>query len=210
MALEAVIFDMDGVIVDSENHWAEAEKEIFQEATGAHIDPKQFSGMSISNTYRELSEKFGTGISGEEFFQLYDDRAEKIYREKASIIDGMKELIDELESMNGVKLGMVTGSYWPEYVLDRFSLDFDEVVTPEDISGTGKPEPEIYFLILERLGIESEEAVVVEDSDPGVSAAKSAGIYCIGLRGTENQTLEKADEVIESTLQLSKRIQSIM
>jgi HAD superfamily hydrolase (TIGR01509 family) len=208
--MKAVIFDMDGVIVDTENQWAEAEKEIYQEATGENIDPEQFSGMSITNTYNELSEKFGTRISGEEFFQLYDERAEKIYTRKASIREGMKDLVDELGSRNGLKLGMVTGSYWPEYILNRFNLEFDEVITPEEISGNGKPEPEIYSLMLERLGVEPGEAVVVEDSDPGVSAAKSAGIYCIGLRGTKNQTLEEADEVMDSPTDLAERVHSLI
>lgn len=204
--MKAVIFDMDGVIVNTENHWAEAEKEIYQEATGEKIDPKQFSGMSISNTYQNLSEKFGTKISKEEFFQLYDDRAEKIYTEKASIREGMKQLVDELGEEDNLKLGLVTGSYWPEYIIDRFNLKFDEVITPKEISGMGKPEPELYNLMLEKLDVEPAEAIVIEDSDPGVSAAKSAGIYCIGLRGTENQTLERADEIIESPSDLPESI----
>ncbi|MFT4892684.1 MAG: HAD superfamily hydrolase (TIGR01509 family) [Candidatus Nanohaloarchaea archaeon] len=208
--MKAVILDMDGVIVDTENHWAEAEKEIYREATGESVDTKQYSGMSITNTYHELSEKFGTEVSEEEFLQLYADRAEKIYREKASIRDGMKDLVDKLSSINRLKLGMVTGSYWPEYVIERFSLEFDEVITPEEISGNGKPEPEIYSLMLERLGVKSKEALTVEDSDPGVSAAKSAGIYCIGLRGTENQTLEEADEIVNSPSDLFERISSII
>lgn len=208
--MNAVIFDMDGVIVDTENHWAKAEKEIYQKATGKNVDPERFSGISISNTYQKLSEKFGTQISKEEFFQMYDNRAEKIYTEKASIREGMKELIDELNEEEDLKLGLVTGSYWPEYIINRFNLEFDEVITPKKISGKGKPEPEIYSLMLERLGVESGEALVIEDSDPGVSAAKSAGIYCIGLRGTKNQTLEEADEVIESSSNLLEQIDSLI
>lgn len=206
--MKAVILDMDGVIVDTENHWAEAEKEIYQEATGEKIDPKQFSGMSISNKYKELSERSGTKVSEEEFFQMYDDRAEAIYTEKASIREGMKELVDELNEDDDLKPGLVTGSYWPEYIIDRFNLEFDEVITPEEISGNGKPEPELYNLMLERLGVEPAEAIVIEDSDPGVSAAKSAGIYCIGLRGTENQTLEEADEIVESPSNLPESIKN--
>lgn len=205
LMVEAIIFDMDGVVVDTEQYWAEAENDIYRKATGVEVDTTQFSGMSISNTYHKLSEKYGTKITGKEFLELYREHAETIYKQKASIMEGFKDLINYLRSQN-IKLGLATGSHWPEYVIKRYSLNFDAVVTPEELQGNGKPEPETYTKLLEKIDADTSKTVVIEDSDPGVKSAKAAALYCIGYNNTDGQKLDEADYIADNASELRDKI----
>lgn len=203
--MEAVVFDLDGVIVDSEKYWSEAEEGIYRQVAGEKVDPAELSGMSVTKTYQYLSENFDVSISSEEFLELYEERAEELYMEKASLMKGFKELVKDLRD-RGLKIGLATGSYWPEYVIERFDLEFDAKSDAKLIEGEGKPEPETYRLAVDKLGVEPENAVAVDDTDPGVESAKRAGLYCIGYEGSEGQSLERADETVNGPEELRERL----
>ncbi len=203
--MEAVVFDLDGVIVDSEKHWSEAEIEIYREVTGEDVDPAELSGMSVTNTYQYLSDNYDISISYDEFLGLYEERARELYMSKASLMPGFKKLVKELRD-RGLKIGLATGSYWPEYVIERFGLEFDAKSDANLVDGNGKPEPETYRLAVEKLGVDPENAVAVDDTDPGIESAKRAGLYCIGYEGSEGQSLERADETVNSSEELEERL----
>lgn len=203
--MEAVIFDLDGVVVNTEQFWNKAEEEIYLQATGEKVDVSEFAGMSITNTYRELSRKYGVSISQEKFFQLYEEKADEIYREKAEIMPGFKQLVKDLRS-EGLKIGLATGSYWPEKVIERFNLEFDAMVDPKKLEGSGKPEPETYRLATDKIGVKPSESVAVDDTSPGTQSAKSAGLYCIGYAGSGGKGPEEADEVVNSPEKLRERL----
>lgn len=203
--MEAVVFDLDGVVVDTEQYWNQAEKEIYREAAGEKVDPSELAGVTISNTYEYLSENYGVGISFEEFFRMYEDRAREVYMEKADLMPGFKQLVRELKD-RGLKIGVATGSYWTDYVIERFDLDFDAKSDSNLTEGNGKPDPETYQLAVEKLDVKPEETVAVEDTDAGVESAKGAGLYCIGYTGSDGQSLERADEIVDSPDELRKRL----
>ncbi|QKQ98112.1 HAD-IA family hydrolase [Candidatus Nanohaloarchaea archaeon] len=207
--MEAVIFDLDGVVVDTEKHWNRAEKEIYREATGSEVDPDRLAGMSITNTYEKLCEDFDVEVSREEFFEMYESRAEEVYCEKAELMEGLKEFIQELRDL-GLLIGLATGSYWPGYVIDRFDLDFDAVVDSGDVDGKGKPEPETYRMAVESLGVDPEDAVAVDDTEAGVASAKGAGLYCIGYSESGGDAPSNADEVVDSPKLLRERVFEIV
>ena len=203
--MEAVVFDLDGVIVDTEKYWSEAENEIYRKATGEELEPSELSGMTISNTYEYLSGEYGTQLSFEEFFDMYEERAREVYMEKAELMPGFQSLIEELGE-KGILIGVATGSYWTDLVIERFDLDFDAKSDANLVEGNGKPDPETYELAIEKLGVEPEKAVAVEDSDPGVESAKRAGLHVIGFTGSEGQSLSEADEVVETPEELRERL----
>lgn len=204
--MKAVIFDLDGVIVDTEKYWNEAEKEIYSKATGSdNVEVDELAGMSIVNTYEYLAENYGVDISEEEFFQMYEDRAEEVYMQKAELMPGFKDLVEELRN-RGLKIGLATGSYWPDYVIKRFNLDLDAKSDSNLVDGDGKPEPETYRLAVEQLEVDPEEVVAVEDTDSGIKSAKGAGLYCIGYTGSDGQSLEEADEVVDTPEELRERL----
>lgn len=203
--MDAVIFDLDGVVVDTEENWNKAEEEIYREATGETVDVKQLAGMSITNTYEKLSEMYDMSVSRDEFFKMYENRAEDIYCEKADIMEGLPDLIEDLKG-RGLKIGLATGSYWPKYVIERFDLEFDAVVHSGKIEGKGKPEPETYLTAVQKLDIPPEYAVAVDDTSAGIKSARGAGLYCIGYTGSGGESPRGADEIVGSAAALRKRL----
>lgn len=203
--MEAVIFDLDGVIVDTEQYWNQAEKDIYRKAADEEVDTSELAGMTISNTYQYLSENYDVEVSFDEFYGIYEKRAKEIYMDKAELMPGFRSLMMELRE-KGLKIGVATGSYWTDYVIDRFDLDFDAKSDSNMVEGKGKPDPETYELALEKLGVAAEDSVAVEDTDAGIKSAKGAGIYCIGYEGSEGQSLSEADETVSSPLELKERL----
>lgn len=203
--MEAVIFDLDGVIVDTEQYWNRAEKDIYRKAADEEIDTSELAGMTISNTYEYLSENHDVEVSFDEFYDMYENRAKEIYMEKAELMPGFKPLLDELKE-KGLKTGVATGSYWTDYVIERFDLDFDAKSDSNMVEGKGKPDPETYELALEKLGVKADNAVAVEDTDAGIKSAKGSGLYCIGYEGSDGQSLSQADEVVSSPEELRERL----
>lgn len=208
--MEAVVFDLDGVVVNTEKYWGQAEEEIYsQTVKSGSVNTHELSGMSIANTYQYLSDNYETSVSPDQFFEMYERRAEDIYMQKASLMPGLKELMAELRQ-RGLKIGLATGSYWPEYVIKRFDLEFDTVVDSGMVEGDGKPEPETYLTAVERLGVKPEEAVAIDDTNAGISSAKAAGLYCIGYEGSDGQSLSKADETVDGPEELAQRIRELI
>ena len=203
--MEAVVFDLDGVVVDTEQYWNKAEKQIYREVAGEKVDPDKLAGMTISNTYEYLSKNYDVDISFEGFYDMYEKRAKEVYMEKAELMPGFKSLLEELREKN-LKIGVATGSYWTDYVIDRFDLDFDAKSDSNLVEGNGKPDSETYELALEKLGVVAENAVAVEDTDTGIQSAKGAGLYCIAYKGSDGQSLSEADEVVSSPQELRERL----
>ncbi|MFB6215564.1 MAG: HAD family hydrolase [Candidatus Aenigmatarchaeota archaeon] len=203
--MEAVIFDMDGVVVDTEQYWIEEEREMIEKLGFDGITPETLAGMSITNTYEFLADRYDISMTEEEFFRLYENRAHEVYWDKAELMPGLEELMERLRE-NGLKIGLATGSYWPDYVIERFDLDFDTVVSSGTVEGPGKPDPETYRLAVQNLGVEPAEAVAVEDTDSGLKSAKEAGLYCIGYLGSTGQQLSEADETVEGPAELRERL----
>ena len=207
--MEAVVFDLDGVVVDTEKYWNQVEEDIYSETVDSgDVDTQELAGMSITNTYQYLSENYDVSISLDEFFEMYEERAEKVYMEKAALMPNLKNLISDIRKRD-LKIGLATGSYWPEYVIERFNLEFDAVVDSGQVEGDGKPEPETYRMAVERLGVEPEKAIAIDDTDAGISSAKGAGLYCIGYEESDGQTLSEADETVESPKELAQRLKAL-
>ena len=202
--MAAVIFDMDGVIVDSELHWKAVEAEFLQGLVGSWGDEDQrgIIGMSLYDIHQRLVDRYQLQISREEFLHFYRDLSKIIYGERASLIPGFSETIQSLVD-GGVRVGLASSSphSWIGMVLDRFNLrpHFTAVVSSDDVEGRGKPAPDIYLFAAGVMGIAPERCLAIEDSSKGVTSAKSAGMRCFGLRNghNEDQDLSAADAVLD-------------
>ena len=209
--MQAVCFDMDGVLVDSEAHWEPAERErIYPEAVpGVDVNPAATTGMNYREIYDYLAERHAVALSREEFLDLYDETAADIYGERVALMDGLPDLLGTLDEA-GVALALVSSSphHWIDVVLDRFDLrdSFDAVVSAEDVDAPGKPEPYVYEYAAGRLGVDAAESVAVEDSRHGVAAAVAAGMTAVGYRSASNRTddLSAADAVVEGPAELRR------
>lgn len=203
---------MDGVIVDSEGHWAEEIEGILEEAgVGDEVDPEDVIGANVYDQYDWLADEHDLDVSEEEYFDLYDDRAETIYREESSLLDGFHDLLDDLDE-RGVPKAVCTSSFpdWIEMAFDRFDLHgrFDEVVNATDLDVPGKPEPDIYEAAADELGVPIEDCVVVEDSGHGVESGSRAGAYVIALDTAVNDDMDlsPADEMASDGPDLRERV----
>ena len=200
---QAVFFDMDGVTVATANAWRKLEAEQILPAAGEGIDIETIRALSPEDSYDRLAsmDEVSLRVDRDEFVALYDEYAEEVYLERATLLDGYEALLTDLRAA-GVALGLVSASCrdWVELVLDRFELHdaYDVVVSSTDIDGPSKPNPTPYLTAADQVGVDPERCIVVEDSAHGIAAATAAGAYTIALRGAGNREtdLSPADTVV--------------
>ncbi len=198
--MKSIIFDMDGVLIDSERHWKKAELGFFNKLLPEWTkeDQQKIIGINVHDTYRILKTDYGLAIDEDTFISQVKKIALTIYREKASLLPGVIDLLMDIKQRD-IPTALASSSLteWIESVLQRFGLRhyFKFLISAENLDEKGKPAPDIYLHTAKRLGVEPKQCVVIEDSRHGVMAAKSAGMMCIGLRNGFNnpQDLSSAD-----------------
>jgi HAD superfamily hydrolase (TIGR01509 family) len=211
--VDAVIFDMDGVIVDSEIHWKTVEGYFLQSLipTWSSSDQHKIIGMGVHDLYTLLSNEYGLQKTEKQFLELYQEMADEIYGQKVSLLEGFSDLLATLNTHHiPVALASSSPRSWIDIMLDRFGLRaaFKVVVSADELQGEGKPSPAIYLLTAERLGISPAACIAIEDSKNGVLSAKNAGMFCIGLRNgfNEEQDLSRADMVISGFAEIDRDV----
>ena len=211
--MHAVLFDMDGVIVNSEDYWVEFQREEILPTTvpDTNVDVAEITGMNYHEIYDYLEAEYGTDISREAFVGRFADAAEEIYTEHVDLLDGLPELLAELED-RGVETAVVSSSPhdWIDIVLERFDLEdaFDHVISADDIDGASKPEPDVFEYAATEVGVAPEACLVVEDSENGVEAAARATTTVVAYRidAHDDLDLSAADVVVDSPVELRKTI----
>jgi beta-phosphoglucomutase len=206
----AVIFDVDGVLVDSYQAHYESWRRLGQEA-GFEMSEEFFArtfGRTSRDVLRELFQ--GQPLSDEQIRQ-WDERKEASFRqvidENFPAMDGAVELIDALHTAS---VPMAAGSSAPtaNVVLSLKKLgrqqSFGTMVTGDDVM-RGKPDPQVFLLAAERLGVLPDRCVVIEDAAPGITAAQAAGMKSVGLVSTGRtwEELSAATRVVGSLRELS-------
>ncbi|WP_275039995.1 HAD family hydrolase [Natrialba hulunbeirensis] len=184
---DAVLFDMDGVIVNSEDYWVEFEREEILPAAvpDEDIDVAEVTGMNYREIYDYLDDEYGTAISREEYTDRFTEAAEELYTERVELLEGLHDLLAELDA-RGIETAIVSSSphEWIGWVTDRFDLEdsFDEIVSADDIDAASKPEPDVFEYAADEIGVPPEKCVVVEDSANGIEAAHRAETVVIAYR----------------------------
>ncbi|GAA4056423.1 HAD family hydrolase [Flavobacterium chungnamense] len=209
--INTVIFDMDGVIVDTEPVHHYAYKEHFKQL---NIDVSQemyssFTGSSTKNIYSRIKEYFNLEqeieilVRGKrDFFNNAFDKKEDLF-----LLDGVEDLIKELHS-NGMQLVLASSSANEtiERIFNRFDLHqyFTFKVSGEDFPQS-KPHPAIFLKAAELAQTSVENCIVIEDSTNGIKAANAATIFCVGYKSFHSklQDYSSADLVIEHFSELS-------
>ena len=198
--IEAVVFDMDGVLVDSESQWKSLEAAYFRRLApgwGPEHDERSV-GLGVEDLHRFLVSEFGVGISLSEFVAHCDETAREVYERRVVLTPGFVELARGLRA-RGVKTALASSSpaRWVELVTRRFALSplLDAVAAADDAGGKTKPFPDLYLLALSRVGVSPARALAVEDSEIGLLAARRAGMVCAAFRNGANagQDLSAAD-----------------
>ena len=207
--MNAVIFDMDGVIVDSEIHWKTTEGYFLQSLipTWNINDQDKILGLGVHDLYALLASTYQLQKTKEQFLELYQEMANVIYGQKVSLIEGFTELLSVLHA-NHIPVALASSSPWTwiNIMLERFNLreSFQAIVSADELEGEGKPSPAIYLLTAKQLGVSPTRCIAIEDSKNGVLSAKNAGMYCIGFRNgfNDEQDLSRADMIIQHFAEL--------
>ncbi len=208
MTRTAVIFDVDGVLVDSYQAHYQSWLRMFGEH-GVSLTEPEFRKTFGRTSHDIIAALYGTELSADDI-RAWDDHKEAFYRdmirESFPVIDGAAELLDALHAA-GFRLGV--GSSGPRENIDltleclqRASL-FSAVVTRVDVT-RGKPDPQVFQIAAERLGAQTAECVVVEDAPAGIEAANRAGMASVALTGTATRAeLAHARLVVDSLRELT-------
>ena len=203
--LQSVIFDLDGVIIDSE-HIHNATFKAYATELGFLVsdeDHDGYVGCTLKQTYGSLKEKYDLKQEIDALVKGYEDRFMALLEDfkKEGPIPGVDILIKDLYK-NGVPLGLASSSCerYIRAVLELFELDkFFRVVVSGSHVERSKPWPDIFLHAAQMLGTAPENCLVIEDSTNGVKAAKAAGMKCIAFRNPNSGThdLSPADMIID-------------
>jgi beta-phosphoglucomutase family hydrolase len=206
----AVIFDVDGVLTDSYDAHFQSWQQLFAELD-AEFTEDQFR-QTFGRTNRDIFTELYPGQMDDDEMRRLGDRKEVLYREvvaKAFIpLPGAVELIDALDAA-GFRLA-VGSSGPPENI--RLTLDklgrasrFAAMVTGRDVT-RGKPDPQVFLLAAERLGLPPAHCAVIEDAPQGIEAGNRAGMTSIALTGTATrEKLAHAQLVVDTLTELSPK-----
>jgi HAD superfamily hydrolase (TIGR01509 family) len=203
--IEAVIFDMDGLLVDSEPLWQRARIEAFgaERLQWTTADQEAVMGSSTEAWANYLAEKLGHEFTPDQIIERVVSQMETYYHESIPFLPGAHAAI-ELVSQH-YRMGLASGS---SYRLINAVLDttgwrdyFVEVLSADDLA-QGKPAPDIYLEITRRMRVGVENVAIFEDSGNGILSGHAAGVKVIAVPGTyhrpHDETLAKADLVLNS------------
>jgi HAD superfamily hydrolase (TIGR01509 family) len=204
--IEAVVFDMDGVLVDTEHLWDEVREELTEEWGGRYTPEAQeaMMGMSSLEWSRYLHETVGLRESPEVINDEVVKRMLRRYATELPVVPGAVEAVRRLAAA-GLRLALASSSNREliDAVLDRLELTslFEATVSSEEVA-RGKPAPDVYLEAARRLGLEPGRCVAIEDSASGIRAAHAAGMRVIAYPNRHyppaDDALALADVVVTS------------
>jgi HAD superfamily hydrolase (TIGR01509 family) len=203
VAIEAVIFDLDGVLVDSEQVWDAAREALVRETGGRWHDgaTADMMGMSSPEWSRYLHEQLGVPLSPQEINAAVVARVEAQYRERLPLLPGAVEAVERLAAHWPLGLATSSNREIVELVLERAGLAerFAATVSSEEV-GRGKPAPDVYLEAAARLGVAAEHAAAIEDSSNGLRAARAAGMRVIAIPNRHFPPADDALALADATL----------
>lgn len=202
--IKAVLFDMDGVIIDSEPLHQKAYHGMFREV-GINVPAtlyESFTGQSTLNICKQLVQHFKLNRAPEELVNIKRGIFKKLFFNdpELDLIPGVRTLIQNYHK-NGLTLVLASSASMPNInnVFTKFDLDqyFSAKLSGADLKAS-KPHPEIFIKAAEASGFHKEQCMVIEDSTNGIKAAHAAGIFCVAFKSphSKNQDYTLAGKVI--------------
>src|SRR6516165_4133198 len=182
--IEAVVFDLDGVLIDSEPVWERVRRDLVAERGGqwAPDAQRKLMGMSTQEWARYLGEDLGVGLPPDRVAALVIDRMAARYRERIPFLPGAVESVRRLAGRWPLRLASSAPAVLIETVLKAAGLrSYFQVTTSTEQVPHGKPAPDIYLAVTARLGVSPSAAAAVEDSSNGLRSAAAAGLHVIAI-----------------------------
>jgi HAD superfamily hydrolase (TIGR01509 family) len=203
--IEAVVFDMDGVLLDSEHVWDEVREQLAKERGGRWHDQAQrdMMGMSSPEWSRYMHEVIGLPEPPEEINREVVSRLNATYRKQLPAIPGAREAVERLAAHWPLGLASSSNRELIELALELLGVQrlFRATVSSEEVA-RGKPAPDVYLEAARRLGVDPTHAAAVEDSHNGILSAKAAGMRVLAIPNRRfppgEDALAQADVVLDS------------
>jgi HAD superfamily hydrolase (TIGR01509 family) len=213
VTIAAVVFDLDGLLLDSEQLWDEAREELARERGGRWHPQAQrdMMGMSAPEWSRYMHDVIGLREAPEEINRLVVERMDALYRERLPRVDGAVEAVLRLAAR--WPLGLASSSNRPliDLALELSGLAryFRVTVSSEEVA-RGKPAADVYVEATRRLGVDPRESAAIEDSHNGILAGKRAGMIVVAVPNRRfppgEEALGQADAVVESLHELTPEV----
>lgn len=209
--IKAIIFDMDGVLVDSEPFHIEIEKQQFLQSklSVSNEEHHQYMGVASDVMWKEIAEHHSINVSVEDLIEQFKIKSIQYFSEldEIPVMPGLVDLLERLSRKN-YPMAVASSSYPEiiEIILEKTGLRkyFDVVVSSQE-AGKSKPEPDVFLLAARKLGIPANDCLVIEDSANGIKAAQAAGMSCVAYHGpgANPQSQKEADAIVKSYAQLA-------
>lgn len=211
--IDAVVFDLDGVVVQTEEIWDEVREGYIRELGGRYDAEAQRAMMGMSSTEWSRFIHEGLGVPRKPQ-QISDDVVAAMisrYREHLPLIPGAAEAVERLAEQWPLAVASSSNRPLIDTVLQLSGLErfFRATVSSEEVA-RGKPHPDVYLEAARRLGVDAAHAAAVEDSHSGIRSAKAAGMRVIAIPNAsyppDDEALAAADVVLESIEELDARV----
>ena len=207
---EAVVFDLDGIIVDSEHVWDEVRRQLAEERGGRWNEQasRDMMGMSSPEWSRYMHDVIGLAEPPEEINAEVVRRLEAVYRERLPLIPGAAEAVEQVAARLPLGLASSSNRELIDFVLEVSGLarHFTATVSSEEVA-RGKPAPDVYLEAARRLDVRPERCAAVEDSEAGIRSAKAAGMRVLVVPNPHfppaADALAEADVVLASIAELT-------
>jgi HAD superfamily hydrolase (TIGR01509 family) len=215
LSIAAVVFDLDGVLVDSEHLWDRARRDLVAELGAAWRDDatQAMMGMSSLEWSRYMRDELGVDLPPGEISAAVVERLERLYRDELPLLPGARETVVALAGKWPLGLASSSNREIIDLVLELAELHeyFVATVSSEEVA-RGKPAPDVYLEAARRLDVPPPECVAVEDSTNGLRAAAAAGMTVIAVPNPRfppaDDALQLAAAVVPSLDELPQRLGS--
>ena len=206
--IEAVVFDLDGVLLDSEQVWDEVREELARERGGRWHEHAQrdMMGMSSPEWSRYMHERIGLAEPPEEINRIVVERMLERYAEGPPWLPGAIDAVRRLAADFVLGLASSSNRELIDRVLEAGGIAacFRATASSEEVAA-GKPAPDVYLEVARRLGVDPHECTAIEDSHNGIRSAKAAGMRCVAIPNAQfppGEATAEADAVVASLADL--------
>lgn len=208
MKLSAVLFDFNGTVLSDEDEYGAAFKKVLKSlGIDVKTDYPHIGGIGVRENWVVFLDKYK--IKTEKNIEQLTSETQRAYLDSFSTIEvkeGFEEFIDKLRSQNTLT-ALATSNEWRvvEEIIGKLGFEkyFDAITTVEEVT-FNKPDPDIFLITADKLGVERENCLVIEDSKAGIDAAHGAGMKAVGMARDNKhaETLKEADLVVNSFFEL--------